>query len=69
VAFAAEADSFVSARAMQEWSRATRGTFTLKVLPGNHFYPHEAGPRQRLLQELAQCLGGFLAASRDPGSE
>ncbi|HIP71155.1 MAG TPA: thioesterase [Anaerolineae bacterium] len=48
------ADPFVSRPDLEAWQRQTRGFFTLRMFPGDHFYLHEQRPL--LLRVLAQGL-------------
>jgi surfactin synthase thioesterase subunit len=54
LALAGEQDSTVTPEMLSQWSRFTSGRFAMKVLPGGHFFPLDAGPG--FLDELADGI-------------
>jgi len=56
LAFAGEQDPTVAPDMLTRWSRFTSGRFVMKVLPGGHFFPLDAGAD--FLDELADGIEG-----------
>ena len=54
LAFAGEQDPTVTPGMLSRWSRFTSGRFAMKVLPGGHFFPLDAGAG--FLDELADGI-------------
>ena len=59
-AFGGEQDTHVSNEALSAWREQTQGPFTLRILPGNHFFVHSQ--QQILLQAISQDLAKILKA-------
>ena len=59
-AFGGLADREISKAALEAWREQTRGFFTLRMFPGDHFYLHDA--RQPLLREVSQTLTRLLSS-------
>jgi medium-chain acyl-[acyl-carrier-protein] hydrolase len=57
-AFAGEKDNTVSAQEMAGWRAQTLGPFSLRILPGEHFFLHSS--QDRLLQCISQDLTALL---------
>jgi medium-chain acyl-[acyl-carrier-protein] hydrolase len=57
-AFGGRQDSSVSREALGAWRAQTRRSFTLHMLPGDHFFPHSS--RALLLRTLSQELTRLL---------
>ncbi|MBI1790829.1 MAG: thioesterase [Acidobacteria bacterium] len=53
-AFGGDRDRKVSRRDVAAWRHETQGPFRLRILPGNHFFLHDA--RKPLLQAIVQDL-------------
>jgi surfactin synthase thioesterase subunit len=62
VAVAGDADPIVPPEAMRGWARHTRAGFSLHVLPGGHFAPHENLP---VLAALVDA-GAWVSACAPP---
>lgn len=58
-AFGSPGDPEVALGQMRGWARATSGRFTMRVLPGDHFFLHTARP------ELLRLVAAALAAGAD----
>lgn len=63
VAFGGQQDSEVSRRELEAWREQTLGTFTLRMLPGGHFFMHSA--RAALLAAIAEELSPLVTARRE----
>lgn len=57
-AFGGEQDTHVSLASLSAWREQTQGSFTLNILPGNHFFLHSQ--QQLLLQAISQDLATLL---------
>ncbi|MFI0479458.1 SDR family NAD(P)-dependent oxidoreductase [Actinomadura sp. 9N215] len=64
-AFAGDADAMVGADEMSGWRAHTSSDFALRVLPGDHFFPHTA--RRELLASIAQDLRNTGRAAKPIG--
>jgi medium-chain acyl-[acyl-carrier-protein] hydrolase len=60
-AFGGEQDSHMSLASLLAWREQTRGSFTLNILPGNHFFLHSQ--QQILLQVISQDLATLAMSS------
>lgn len=61
-AFAGREDHVANEATMREWSSATRGDFSLAVLPGNHFYLSQKTAQGLFVRALAAVLMTQLSA-------
>jgi len=55
-AFGGIDDGDVPRARLEPWDEVTRGPFRLRMLPGGHFFLHEAEGRAELLAEIARIL-------------
>ena len=55
-AFGGIDDGDVPRARLEPWAEVTRGPFRLRMLPGGHFFLHEAEGRAELLAEIARIL-------------
>jgi surfactin synthase thioesterase subunit len=55
-AFVGSEDLLMSESSVRRWKDRTTSTFSLTVLPGDHFYARSGEPRRRLLAEIARAL-------------
>jgi medium-chain acyl-[acyl-carrier-protein] hydrolase len=58
-AFYGEQDHLVSAEELAAWQLHTHNTFTLRGMPGNHFFIHSA--QKQILSAISQDLRGLLS--------
>jgi medium-chain acyl-[acyl-carrier-protein] hydrolase len=65
-AFAGSQDPEATVDDMEPWSRHTRRTFKIDVLPGNHFFLHSATHRllDLISRQLQTCMQDHLAVGR-----
>lgn len=57
-AFGGLHDTDVSRDDLERWREQTRGSFTIRMFPGNHFFLHSA--QHLLVRALSQDLGQYL---------
>jgi medium-chain acyl-[acyl-carrier-protein] hydrolase len=57
-AFGGTEDTYVTAAMVDAWRKYTSSTFSIKMLPGNHFFLNSA--RSTLLQSITQILLPYL---------
>ncbi|HEX8139343.1 MAG TPA: thioesterase II family protein [Pyrinomonadaceae bacterium] len=62
-AFGGTEDEQVSRERLEGWREQTRASFTLRLLPGDHFFLHSS--QELLLRELSRALGQ-LSEGRGP---
>lgn len=67
-AFGGMADAFVSLEQLTAWREHTNGAFSLRMLPGDHFFIHSAESMllQMLSLELRNVLQRAIVATPDP---
>jgi surfactin synthase thioesterase subunit len=63
VAFGGQQDDTVSRSDLEAWRELTRSSFTLRMLPGGHFFVHSA--REALLSAIADELSSSRRATRE----
>jgi len=63
-AFSGRDDPLVSEPSMHSWRAWTRAAFSLSILPGDHFYLHQAEPRRRFLAALLEQIAGCWPVPR-----
>ena len=65
VAFGGSEDGEVTRKDLEAWREQTRAAFTLRMLPGNHFFVQSA--RAALLAAIAEELSPLVAGGRKLG--